>query len=436
MAQPVIIDRRKNTNKKNHSNRQRFLDRYRNVIKEAAKKHIGSRKITDSKDQEITVGNKGIDEPHFRHSRNDGIWDTILPGNDRYISGDTIEKEKGGGSGQGGKEAGVGATGDDEFQFILKYDEYLDLIFDDLELPDLIKASHAVIEEHKLRRSGHSTTGTPSNINIERTVKSGLTRRIALRKPKLSRIEELELLLKDDTLSEDTRIIYLEELEILKSKASKIAFLDDVDLRYNNFIPVPKPITKAVMFCVMDVSYSMGEREKIIAKKFFMLLHLFLKRAYERIDVVFIRHHETAEECDEEEFFTSKKSGGTKVSTAYQLLQTILKERYNTSEWNIYISNASDGDNYNSDNVEVIKYLNQILPDVQYMTYIEIPEDLSQYSGYDGYGYSNRAKTNLWETLEEVKETFNQIELDKINNESQVVKVFRKFFTKDRVKKT
>src|SRR5690606_20358501 len=128
-------------------------------------------------------------------------------------------------------------------------------------------------------------------------------------------------------------------------KVEQIPFIDTFDLRYDNRIDRPKPTTQAVMFCVMDVSGSMGPEEKDMAKRFFMLLYLFLTRTYEKIQVVFISHHTEASEVDEETFFYSRETGGTVVSSALNLMSKIIQERFPTSEWNIYAAQASDGDN-------------------------------------------------------------------------------------------
>ena len=108
------------------------------------------------------------------------------------------------------------------------------------------------------------------------------------------------------------------------------------------------------MFCLMDVSGSMDEERKDIAKRFFILLYLFLTRNYERIEVVFIRHHTIAKEVDEDEFFHSRESGGTVVSSALKLMQEIIRERYPLTEWNIYAAQASDGDNWDDDSSSAI----------------------------------------------------------------------------------
>lgn len=206
-----------------------------------------------------------------------------------------------------GTKGGKGSKGSDEFSFFLSYDEYLDLIFDDLELPNLIKASEKTTQLHQLRRAGFTTAGVPSNLNVERTAIAGLGRRIASRTPKMARIKHLEKMLESEENQEEREKI-IEEIQALKIKASAISFLDHVDLRYNNFVPHPKPVTQAVMFCILDVSFSMGEKEKMIAKKFFLLLHLFLNRRYKNIDVVFIRHHKVPTSVTKKHFLPAKKA--------------------------------------------------------------------------------------------------------------------------------
>lgn len=415
---PIIIDRRKNPGQKNLSNRQRFIERYKDQIRESARKHIGDREIGDKSDQEVSIP-QGTDEPRFGHRPDSGEWDHVLPGNREYLPGDSIDKpRKGGGSGKG-KEGGVGSVGEDEFTFVLSYDEYLDIIFDDLSLPDLVKSSEKTIKSHALRRAGFTTSGVPTNLNIERTAIAGLGRRIALKSPKLARIRELEVLLETEP-DEDKKQELLQEIQELKKRSMAISFLDRVDLRYNNFVQQPKPITQAVMFCIMDVSYSMGETEKIMAKKFFLLLHLFLRRQYTNIDVVFVRHHEEAEECDEETFFTSRTSGGTVVSTGYEVVADIIKKRYPTSDWNIYLAQASDGDNYGHDDAKAEDLLSNLMPSTQFMAYIEIcrrEENLMLFH-----------ETNLWTVIDSVKQNHPQISMQRAYREGDIISVFRRFF--------
>src|SRR5690606_17167022 len=112
----------------------------------------------------------------------------------------------------------------------------------------------------------------------------------------------------------------------MRNHISRVPWLDDFDLKYNLHVKDPAPSSKAVMFCLMDVSGSMNQATKDMAKRFFILLYLFLKRNYEHTEVVFIRHHTSAKEVDEEEFFYSRETGGTIVSSALKLMKQILDE--------------------------------------------------------------------------------------------------------------
>lgn len=439
----IIIDRRKNPKAKSLSNRQRFVQRAKAAIRESAKKALGDRSISDTGDAVVSVPTEGLDEPHFRTEPTIGEYDYVLPGNEQFIPGDRIQKpedENGEGRGKGG--SGEGDGGEDDFSFALTHDEFLDVIFDDLELPDLIKQSEKNAVAFVNRRAGHTNAGIPSNLNIERTAVAGISRRIALRAPKMARIRELEAeveQVKEDMALEakreewdrvgalELRLADLnDEITTMRARAMAISYLDDVDLRYNNFVKQPRPITQAVMFCVMDVSYSMGEREKIIAKKFFVLLHLFLKRRYKHLDVVFVRHHDRANECDEETFFTSREGGGTVVSSGYEMVRSIIKSRYPVEDWNIYMAQASDGDNFDHDNPNVTRLLDELLPDMQHFTYIEIAHP------YYYRGYGRGQNSNLWNTIEDLEAKHPNMSMGDIEDEKQVITVFRNLFKKER----
>src|SRR5690606_15872875 len=187
--------------------------------------------------------------------------------------------------------------------------------------------------------------------------------------------EDLKAMQAQDPILRDKRREEELETEIqkLRRRISKIPFIDTFDLRYNLHVKQPKPTSKAVMFCLMDVSGSMNQAMKDMGKRFFILLYMFLKRNYERIEVVFIRHHTSAKEVDEEEFFYSRETGGTIVSSALKLMKEILNARYPTDEWNVYGAQASDGDNWNDDSPTCKKLLiDDILPKCQYYAYIEI----------------------------------------------------------------
>jgi uncharacterized sporulation protein YeaH/YhbH (DUF444 family) len=164
----------------------------------------------------------------------------------------------------------------------------------------------------------------------------------------------------------------------------------------------------------------MGEEEKILAKKFFLLLHLFLRRQYKDVDVVFVRHHEEAEECDEETFFTSRTSGGTVVSTAYEVVERVIADRYSPNDWNIYIAQASDGDNFGQDKDLARERLERVVRNAQFMAYIEISRRESDLMFIH--------ETNLWEVISDVRSRYPQIAMQMIYREGDVISVFRKFF--------
>jgi len=245
-------------------------------------------------------------------------------------------------------------------------------------------------------------------------------RRIALRSPYQKQLKaaekELEDLLKRYNESDAIVMEMREHIKELKKKIERIPFIDTFDLRYDNRIDVPKPTTQAVMFCVMDVSGSMGREEKDMAKRFFMLLYLFLTKTYEKIQVVFVSHHTVANEVDEETFFYSRETGGTVVSSALKLVSDIIQERYPTSDWNLYVAQASDGDNWHNDSDVCRKILNDnIMPYVQYYAYIEITEDRHQ---------------NLWQEYLKVKGYWDNFAMQRIEKISDIYPVFRKLFQK------
>jgi len=165
----------------------------------------------------------------------------------------------------------------------------------------------------------------------------------------------------------------LEERDKLKRRINKVPFLDDFDLKYNLQSKLPLPSNKAVMFCVMDVSGSMDQARKDMGKRFFILLYLFLQRNYEKTEIIFVRHHTSAKEVDEHEFFYSRETGGTMVSSALKMVDQIIKDRYPPSHWNIYVAQASDGDNWKDDSPLCSKIITEnILPVVNYFSYVEI----------------------------------------------------------------
>lgn len=417
-----VIDRRVNGKNKSAVNRQRFLRRFKEQIKKSVSEAVAKRSITDiDKGEKINIPTKDTSEPIFGHGQG-GRREVVQPGNTDFVAGDKIPRPQGGkgGGGSGEGSASNSGEGEDEFAFQLTREEFLEFFFEDLELPDLVKTQLTKIIEHKSVRAGYTTSGVPTNINIVRSLKGALARRIALRSPHIKTLHQLEQQLEELLLSleeDDPKIIALkDDIEALQKKIRNVPFIDTFDLRYNNRVNEPKPSTQAVMFCIMDVSGSMNEERKDIAKRFFILLYLFLTRTYENIEVVFIRHHTTAKEVDEEEFFYSRETGGTVVSSALEMMHEIISDRYPSSEWNIYAAQASDGDNWEGDSPACRELLTKhILPSVQYYAYVEIT------------AYEHQS---LWREYEKIRESFSNFSIQEIDGRASIYPVFRELFSK------
>ncbi|MGB0663883.1 MAG: YeaH/YhbH family protein [Pontibacterium sp.] len=419
-----IIDRRANGKKKSTVNRQRFLKRYKAHIKEAVEEAVNSRSITDmDRGGQVTIPRKDISEPVFHHG-NAGIRSKVFPGNKEFNTGDEFQRPNGGGgSGSGEGKASNQGEGEDEFSFQISQEEFLDFMFEDLELPNLVKKQLKSSVEFERKRAGFTTAGSPEKINVIRSLRSAQARRTALSGKERRQIRalynEIEGLKKrlPDEEAESQIAALRDEIKTLKESMKRVPWIDDFDIRYNNSVKIPLPSSKAVMFCVMDVSGSMTQTIKDIAKRFFVLLYMFLTRNYKQIDVVFVRHHTHAKEVDEQEFFYSRETGGTIVSSALNMTADIIAERYPASDWNIYVAQASDGDNWDGDSNICHKVLDErILPFVQYFSYVEITTGPHQ---------------NLWVEYESVQSAWaDTFAMQQIKSAADIYGVFRALFEK------
>ena len=417
-----IIDRRLAGKNKSIGNRERFLRRHKDQIREAVKRAVDGRGIRDmEKGEDIHIPRRDITEPVFGHGQG-GKREMVHPGNQDYVRGDKIERPKGGGGGGGGGQASDSGEGDDDFVFHLSKEEFMQVFFDDLALPNLARTTLAETPEYKTHRAGYSSDGTPNNLHVVRSMRGAIGRRIALgseSRRELRLLEEkLEAIQRHPKPNPFAHEIPELEREIaaLRARPERIPYLDPIDLRYRSRVRVPVPTSKAVMFCLMDVSGSMDESRKDLAKRFFILLYLFLTRHYEKIDIVFIRHHTQAQEVDEQNFFHATETGGTVVSSALVLMEEIARARYPTSEWNIYGAQASDGDNWHHDSGRCRELLNdRLLPMCRYYAYVQVAEE----------------EQNLWEEYSKLAETHKQFAMRKAVEPSQIYPVFRDLFKKE-----
>ena len=415
-----LIDKRINAKNKSAVNRQRFLKRYKSQIKKAVTDAISNRSITDIESGEsVSIPAKDISEPIIYHGQG-GQRQVVHPGNKEFVPGDKIKRpQQDSGKGRGNQASDSG-EGQDDFVFEISKEEFMDFFFEDMELPNLVKTQVTTIYDKKKSRAGFKADGIPANINVIRSMRNAHARRIALRSPYKKELkkclEQLEELEKNPAEYENEINALKKRIDVLKKKIKAIPYIDEFDLRYNNHVDVPRPTTQAVMFCVMDVSGSMDQTKKDIAKRFFILLYLFLTRNYEKIELVFISHHTTAKEVTEHEFFYSRETGGTVVSSALKLMHEIAVERYPTSDWNIYVAQASDGDNWYDDSPACRELLTEkIMPLVQYYSYVEITPDSHQ---------------SLWHEYEKVDQSFENFAMRKIVEVSDIFPVLRNLFKK------
>jgi uncharacterized sporulation protein YeaH/YhbH (DUF444 family) len=418
-----IIDRRLAGKNKSIGNRERFLRRHHSQVRDAVRRAVDGRGIRDmERGEDIHIPKRDINEPAFGHGSG-GSREMVHPGNQEYVAGDQIERPKGGGGkGSGKGEAGDSGEGEDDFVFHLTKEEFMQIFFDDLALPRMTQTQLAETPEWKSHRAGFVNDGTPSNLSVVRSMRGAIGRRLAIgagSRGELRALEDEMVTLLAEPMSElrEARREDLQmRIDMLTLRLSRIPYLDPIDLKFRSRVRTPVPTTKAVMFCLMDVSGSMDEARKELSKRFFILLYLFLTRHYDKIELVFIRHHTQAQEVDEENFFHARETGGTVVSSALVLMDEIIKARYSPNEWNIYAAQASDGDNWHHDSGRCRELLTEkLLPVVRYFAYLQVAEE----------------EQNLWEEYHRLQETQPHFAMRKVTQASQIYPVFRELFKKE-----
>ena len=420
-----IIDRRLNPKSKSLGNRQRFIRRAKAEIREAVNESIKKRTVTSIDGKEgVRARVKKLKEPVFNLDPKTGRREFVAPGNKHFQAGDKIPKPKQGGGGKG-QQGSPDGEGEDDFVFTLTREEFLDVFFEDLALPDMLKRKLKQEKAEKPQRAGYSTEGPPAKLAYAQTMRNSLARRTALRRPKLSEIEaaEAEAEAAERQGDAERAAALRDEAARLRRKRLLTPYLDPLDLRFRRFEQVPKPTTQAVMFCLMDASASMTEPLKDLAKRFFMLLYLFLTKEYENVSVVFIRHTTTARECDEETFFRATDTGGTVVSTALIKMQEIIEARFPVSDWNIYAAQASDGHDFSDDLATSQELLEALLPLCQYYAYVEVAAP---------HMMSASMESALWGAYAEVEPRHENFAMRHITAPDEILPVFRRLFARDR----
>lgn len=434
-----IVDRRRNPSGRNLGNRQRFVDRARSRLRKAIKEAIRERSIEDTTSGErVVIPADEIHEPEFRRDPSTGKRRGVFTGNRAFRAGDRIPRPPAGTGEGGGSEGSAHGEGEDGFVFTLSREEFLDLLFEDLALPDMMKKKLKSVDSAKRYRAGFSTSGPPNRLNMVRSLRRSMVRRAALGRPNQAAIAQIEQelarleageIVPSDGRDPETRVAELREaLERARGRRAAVPWLDPMDLRFNRTERRPEPVAQAVMFCLMDVSASMDEDMKGLAKRFFMLLHLFLDRHYEQVEVVFIRHTQRAEEVSERVFFEGRETGGTVVSSALEEMLRIVEARYPPDDYNIYVAQASDGDNVSSDVATCRDLLTErILPAVQYMAYVEILPQRER------LGFSTRRESGLWQCYAEIARANGTLAMRRVAHAKDIFPVFRDVFRKEGV---
>lgn len=400
----TVIDRRASGKNKSVGNRQKFIKRYKNRIKKNIDSIASEKGITDVlKDRKVTIPEDDMDEPNFNYDMTKGERDVVLPGNKNLQNGDKIHRPPQ--DEDEGNEGSNEGEGFDEFSFVLTKEEFLELYFSDLCLPAFIKESLKGSTKHKFKRTGYSKDGIPARLDLVKTLKQAMARRIATKASCDCEFTFEHLCKKCD----GTRI-------------KKARYLDDIDMRYKHFTKQPFPIKQATMICLMDVSGSMGEFEKGLAKKFFLLLYLFLNKVYKNVEVIFVSHTIEAKEVTEHEFFYGNETGGTVVSSGLELVNKIIDERLNLSENNVYIAQASDGDNWTGDDDISSSLLEEILKKVQYFAYIQTEEE-KRWEAKQKY-----RTRDLMTMYTEVATRHKNLQARNVRNDSEVYPVLRSLF--------
>lgn len=326
------------------SDRRRHNQKIEKAIREGIHNIVADESIIGQNGKKkFRIPVRGIKEHKFVYGDN-GEQAGSAPGKDIKRGQKIGDKSKD----QGGKpDKASNEKGEEYYDVEMTLDELAQYLFSDLELPDLQKKQLTDVVSEKLKRSGYRTEGILPRLDKKKTA--------------IMRIKRMKAAdFKPEEAEEGETFSFHEE-----------------DLRYRHFKQKNEPCTNAVIFFVMDVSGSMTQDKKFLARSFSFLLYQFIRSKYDNIEVVFITHDMEAREVDENSFFTMGTSGGTCASTGLQLVNETIRARFHPSSWNIYVSMCSDGDNFDSDNGDYLEELKTVLSVSQKVCYCEIEPERS-----------------------------------------------------------
>ncbi|MDO8522993.1 MAG: DUF444 family protein [bacterium] len=420
----------RDTTDKNHSDRSSG-DRLRHgqKVRKAIKDNIGDILSDESivgkdRDKIIKVPIRGIKEYRFVHGDNTGTGQ----GDGGQKPGDIIGQSE---DGKKGKQQAGDRPGVDYYEHDITLGELIDMMFEDLNLPELKQRDLRNIEvQTKVRKKGLRHKGTRKNLLALATQREHIRaeqgnqrmldeirNRIEVLRAagNIDEAEQLAEKLKDH----EQQLLDLRKKLKVKKKDNWIAIRPE-NRRYAKSKIEPKKHSNAVVVCIMDTSGSMDTEKKYLAKSFFFFLVRFVQIRYQNIEIVFVAHTTNAQEVTEEEFFTKGESGGTFISSGYEKALEIIKERYDPSLWNAYAFHCSDGDNFEEDNDKAVKTARELCKATSLFGYGEIKPL--------GAGYYGSSMLQLFK--DSIKEPNFQTVL--IRNKDEVYPRFAEFFAKDK----
>ncbi|GAA0180743.1 sporulation protein YhbH [Clostridium sediminicola] len=321
--------------------------RHKELVKDTIKKNLADilseeSIIGQSKNKKIKIPIRGLKEYQFIYGKNSN---GVGSGDGNQKRGDKIGTDKSDGKGQGKNGAGNN-EGEDIYETEVTIEDILNYLFEELELPNMNKKKFSEIEtENSTKRSGYQKRGIRPRLAKKRTVMEKLKRRQGY----IKGLREQNL---DDNIE-------------------RFPFNED-DLRYHRIKPTIKKECNALIACIMDVSGSMTQNKKYLARSFFFLLYQFVKIKYVNVEVIFISHTTTGKEVNEHDFFHKAESGGTYISSGYNKALEVIDERYDPGVWNIYAFHVSDGDNWADDNERAVTAANNLCDISNLFGYVEI----------------------------------------------------------------
>ncbi len=317
--------------------------RHRELVEESIKKNIGNiiaeeSIIGQSKDKKIKIPIKGIKEYQFVYGNN---GTSAGSGDGSEKRGDRIGEDKAGKNGNGEGQAG-NQEGEDIYETEITIEELIKYLFEDLNLPDIDKKKMAEIESiRSLKNLGYQRKGIPP--------------RLAKRRSVIEKIKRKQGFLRNHEETDDAKDQVEDILDSeTEQQKKRFPFMED-DLRYRRVREDHKKDFNAVVICIMDVSGSMDQTKKYMARSFYFLLYQFVRLKYSNVEVAFVAHTTSAKEVNEDEFFHKGESGGTYISSGYEKALEIIEQRYNPASWNIYAFHCSDGDNWSEDNKKAVE---------------------------------------------------------------------------------